>query len=361
MLNSVNLFSNALISWYLKNKRDLPWRQTKSPYAVWLSEIILQQTRVAQGLPYYLKFVDAFPTVNDLADADEETVLKLWQGLGYYSRARNLHASAKYVAYQLKGIFPNNYKDLLHLKGVGDYTASAISSICFNEAQAVVDGNVYRVLARYFDIDTPINSTLGKAEFRKLAQQLIDSKNPGTYNQAIMEFGARQCTPQNPDCDSCVFIDSCLALKNKRVSVLPVKIKGKPIKNRYFNYMVVISENEKTMLQQRTGKGIWQQLYEFPLIETSSEVSLNELKNIPQFEEFSEKLEILSITQYNENLKIHKLSHQHLHTRFWIVEVANSETNMISTSTIKEYAVPVLIADFVEEFFDGEYENLKEN
>ncbi len=363
MTKSVNLFSNVLITWYLKNKRELPWRQIKYPYAVWLSEIILQQTRVAQGLPYYLRFVEAFPTVFDLANAPEEDVLKLWQGLGYYSRARNLHASAKYISNELNGEFPKNYKDLLKLKGVGDYTASAISSICYNEKQAVVDGNVYRVLARYFDIDTPINSTAGKAEFRELAQSLIDVENPGTYNQAIMEFGARQCTPQSPDCSICVLNDSCLALKHKKVSELPVKIKGKPIKNRYFNYMVVLSSDavptgrqEKTILQQRTGKGIWQQLYEFPLIESTSEVDLNELKNLQQFKEFSENLDILSIIQYNEVSKTHKLSHQHLHTKFWIVEVANSEEeNMISTSTLKEYAVPVLIADFVAEFFDGQY------
>ncbi len=358
MLNSINPFSKTLILWYLQNKRDLPWRKTKDPYSVWLSEIILQQTRVAQGLPYYLRFMEAFPTVNDLANAEEETVLKLWQGLGYYSRARNLHASAKFVSNELDGKFPENYKDLLKLKGVGDYTASAIASICYDEAQAVLDGNVYRVLSRYFNIDTPINSPAGKTDFRKLAQTLIDLENPGTYNQAIMEFGARQCTPQSPDCQNCVLNNSCLALQKNKVSELPVKIKGKPIRNRYFNYMVILDDENKTKLTQRTGKGIWQKLYEFPLIESTSEVNLNELKNLLEFEKFSENLEITSISQYNDISKIHKLSHQHLHTKFWIVDVANSEKEqMISTSIIKDYAVPVLIADFVEEFFEEGYAN----
>ena len=193
-------FHNTLIYWYLQNKRDLPWRKTKNPYLIWLSEIILQQTRIDQGLDYYLKFSETFPTVFDLAQADEASVLKLWQGLGYYSRARNLHFSANFIVTELNGTFPNSYKSLLQLKGVGDYTASAIASICFNEAAAVVDGNVYRVLARYFGISTPINSSKGIKQFKQLAQTLITKQDPGTYNQAIMEFGAKQCKPQNPDC-----------------------------------------------------------------------------------------------------------------------------------------------------------------
>ena len=197
MLKSNFHFSKKLILWYLAHKRDLPWRTTAIPYYIWLSEIILQQTRVEQGLPYYQAFVTEYPTVDNLANASEEEVLKLWQGLGYYSRARNLHATAKYISNELNGIFPISYKELIKLKGVGDYTASAIASICFNEATAVVDGNVYRALARYFGIFTPINTSLGTKEFKNLAQQLIDVDNPGDHNQALMEFGARQCNPKS--------------------------------------------------------------------------------------------------------------------------------------------------------------------
>jgi len=219
------LFSKTLITWYLKNKRDLPWRGIANPYFIWLSEIILQQTRVAQGTPYYFAFTKAFPTINDLATAEEETVLKLWQGLGYYSRARNLHAAAKYVVDELDGVFPATFSEIIKLKGVGDYTASAIASICFNKPTAVVDGNVYRVLARYYGIDTPINTTAGIKQFKTLAQALLDPEQPGTHNQAMMEFGARHCTPKSPDCSTCVFKNGCAAFGNDKVSLLPVKLK----------------------------------------------------------------------------------------------------------------------------------------
>ncbi len=346
-------FSNKLIAWYLQNKRDLPWRNTLNPYYIWLSEIMLQQTRVLQGLPYYLKFVEAYPTIEDLANAPEDEILKLWQGLGYYSRARNLHTTAKMVSEEMSGIFPNNYKDLLKLKGVGDYTASAIASISFNKPEAVVDGNVYRVLSRFFGISTPINTTAGQKEFKKLAQRLIDKDQPGTFNQAIMEFGARFCVPQNSDCKNCIFNDGCIAFQQKKVSELPVKIKSKPVKKRFFNYLVILSENENTILQQRLGKGIWQKLYEFPLIETLEEVSLSTLKKIPQFQDFSKKLNIENISLFNEKPLVHKLSHQHLNTRFWIIETSEEAETTVPISEIKNYAVPVLIADFVSEFFEN--------
>lgn len=346
-------FYNKLITWYLQNKRDLPWRRTRDPYRIWLSEIMLQQTRVSQGLPYYLKFVERFPGVQDLANAPEDEVLKLWQGLGYYSRARNLHATAKIIAGELNGVFPNNYRDLLQLKGVGDYTASAIASICFNRPEAVVDGNVYRVLARYFGIATPINSSSGQKEFKALAQQLIDKKQPGIFNQALMEFGARQCVPQSPDCKSCIFQDCCVALKEKKVAELPVKTKMRPVKKRYFNYLVFLSENERTTLQQRKGKGIWHKLYEFPLIETSEAISLADLKKLPRFRHFSQQTNIRHISLYNQAPVVHKLSHQHLHTRFWIIQTGDATDDWVPVSEIGRYAVPVLIADFVGEFFEG--------
>lgn len=223
-------FSNVLVQWYLQNKRDLPWRETSNPYKIWLSEIILQQTRVDQGLSYYFKFLNHFPTVFDLANASEEQVLKLWQGLGYYSRARNLHASAKYIVTVFQGKFPTTYNELIKLKGVGDYTASAIASICFNGPNAVVDGNVYRVLARYYGINTPINSTTGIKKFKALAQRLLNIENAGTHNQAIMEFGATMCKPQNPNCTTCPLNNSCISLEKDLIKTLPVKEKKEPLK-----------------------------------------------------------------------------------------------------------------------------------
>lgn len=346
-------FTNNLISWYLQYKRELPWRKTRDPYLIWLSEIILQQTRVAQGLPYYLKFIETYPTVKDLAFAPEADVLKLWQGLGYYSRARNLLATAKIVTDELNGIFPNNYKDLLKLKGVGDYTASAISSICFNELQAVVDGNVYRVLSRVFGITIPINSSLGQKEFKTLAQQLLDKTQPGTFNQAIMEFGARYCIPQNPDCENCIFKNNCYAFKHKLVSELPVKIKAKPVKKRYFNYLVIISNNQRTLLNQRLGKGIWHKLFEFPLIETFNDVDFEQLKTHSKFQEVVRNLNIESTVLYNDKPITHKLSHQHISTRFWVIETSEEKDDFISISEIEKYAVPVLIENFVSEFFEN--------
>ncbi len=353
MPKSNSKFSKTLISWYLVNKRDLPWRKTTNPYHIWLSEIMLQQTRVAQGLPYYLKFLETYPKLENLANASEDEILKLWQGLGYYSRARNLHNTAKMVSEEMNGEFPNNYKELLKLKGVGDYTASAIASICFDQPEAVVDGNVYRVLSRYFGISTPINKSEGQKEFKQLAQQLIDAKQPGTFNQAIMEFGARYCVPQNPDCENCIFNNSCVAFQQLKVTGLPVKIKAKPVKIRHFNYMVLLSNNERTILQQCTAKGIWHKLYQFPLIETSEVITISNLKKHPQFQTFLEKLDIETISLFNEKPIIHKLSHQHLHTHFWIVEIAEETETTIPISEVKNYPVPVLIANFVSAFFES--------
>tara|TARA_R110002124_G_scaffold120895_6_gene279077 strand:- start:132623 stop:133687 length:1065 start_codon:yes stop_codon:yes gene_type:complete len=343
-------FRKKLIKWYLQNKRDLPWRSTKDPYFIWLSEIMLQQTRVAQGLPYYFKFTKAFPTIHDLANASEDKILKLWQGLGYYSRARNLHFTAKYISRELKGDFPATFHDLLKLKGVGDYTASAIASICFDKPTAVVDGNVYRVLSRFFGIDTPINSSKGIKEFKALAQQLIDKDSPGTFNQAIMEFGARFCIPQNPNCSNCIFNDSCVAYSESKVSVLPVKIKKLKVRKRYFNYIVFLSENEQTLLRQRTERGIWQKLYEFPLVETTTEVDAIQLKNLQDYQELEAAYNIESLILFNEDPVIHKLSHQHLYTRFWIAEVSEITEKSIPVSMVRQYAVPVLIENFIAEF-----------
>ncbi len=342
-------FSAKLINWYTVNKRDLPWRNTSNPYYIWLSEIILQQTQVIQGTPYYHAFTTNFPSVFDLANAKEDEVLKLWQGLGYYTRARNLHWSAKYIVEELNGEFPNTYKEILKLKGVGDYTASAIASICFNEVTAVVDGNVYRVLSRYFGIETPINSTQGQKQFKQLAQDLIDPNRPAIFNQAIMEFGARHCKPKNPDCNSCTFNQNCQALISNKVDVLPVKLKKTKVSIKYFNFIVVLANNSYTILEQRKGNGIWQNLYQFPLIETKAAVNeqeitkkINDLGVIPNND--------FEISLYNTEDIIHKLSHQHLHTKFWIVTTQQSLKNAISTTKLHDFPVPILISNFIEKF-----------
>ena len=341
-------FSNTLIYWYLQKNRELPWRKTKNPYTVWLSEIMLQQTRVAQGMVYYQKFTEEFPTIFDLAKADESKVLKMWQGLGYYSRARNLHFTAKQVAEDLNGEFPSTYKELLKLKGIGDYTASAIASICFNEPNAVVDGNVYRVLSRYFGIKTPINSSAGIKEFKALAQSLLDTTQSGTYNQAIMDFGALHCKPQNPLCETCPLADSCVALEKKTIKELPVKEKKIKVRNRYFNFLVVKTDDEKTILSERKGKGIWQGLYQFPLIESTKNIDKNELMTSEEFIDLFPNETTLAL--FNKKEIVHKLSHQHLHTQFWIVETKSSTKADIKWSEIEKYPVPVVIANFLASY-----------
>src|SRR6218665_195156 len=340
-------FSKSLVQWYLQNKRDFPWRNTTNPYAIWLSEIMLQQTRVAQGLPYFLKFTEAFPTVFDLAQANEEQVLKLWQGLGYYSRARNLHNTAKYVAFELNGKFPESYTELLKLKGIGEYTAAAIASFSYNEKVPVVDGNVFRVLSRYFDVETDIASSGAKKEFAQLAAALIPENEANIFNQAIMEFGALQCVPKNPDCAICVFNDSCLALQKKKVARLPVKSKKIKVTNRYFNYLVFWDENENTIIKKRSEKGIWQNLYEFPLLETISPETDETVLDLIRNQRFVEN-EIVRIELYNPEVIRHKLSHQHLYVKFWKVSVNGIISNGIDWESASKFPFPVVLYNFIE-------------
>lgn len=259
-------FAQKIIRWYLEHKRPLPWRETTDPYKIWLSEIILQQTRVAQGLPYYERFVNTYPTVAKLAAAPQQNVLRLWQGLGYYSRARNLHACAKQIVETYKGVFPNNFNDLQKLPGVGPYTAAAIASIAFKESVAVVDGNVYRVLARVFGIEIDTASTEGKKYFFEKANQLVPGKDADLFNQAMMEFGALHCLPQNPKCDDCIFLNTCVARKHELQNVLPIKSKKTKIKKRYFYYFDIRFKN-KRLMKQRADKDIWQGLFDFYLVE----------------------------------------------------------------------------------------------
>jgi A/G-specific adenine glycosylase len=328
-----------IINWYHLNKRDLPWRTTKKAYIIWLSEIILQQTRVEQGLPYFHKFLQHYPNVSDLAVADEQEILNDWQGLGYYSRARNLHKTAKEVVEIYNGVFPSTYNELLKLTGIGPYTAAAIASFAFDEAKAVVDGNVYRVLSRVFDIEEAIDSTQGKKTFELLANELIDKKNPATYNQAIMEFGALQCVPVNPNCEVCPLQFQCLAFKNKTIAQRPVKAKKTKVTARHFVYLIELAAHKTIRIEKREGKGIWQNLYQFPLIEFDSP---------DEKTDFLAKLDTKFISQEYK----HILSHQQLFAHFAVVEPSKEiPVNQleIALSELQNFPIPRLIDKFWEE------------
>jgi A/G-specific adenine glycosylase len=309
---------------------------------------MLQQTRVAQGLPYYLKFTEAFPTIFDLANASEEEVLKLWQGLGYYSRARNLHQTAKYIAFELNGEFPSDYIGLLQLKGIGEYTAAAIASFAYNESVPVVDGNVFRVLARFFDVETDIAKASAKKEFTELARLLLPEGKANVFNQAIMEFGALQCVPKNPDCQGCVLNEACLALKNNKVAALPVKLKRTKIHRRFFDYVIFSDENGKTLINKRLGKGIWHNLYEFPLIEFDESVDEDTVFETICGQEMV-KNKLSGIHLLNDQVIVHKLSHQHLFIRFWKVEAEGELEGGISFESVLTKPFPIVIYNFISD------------
>lgn len=338
------LFHNKLIAWYLQNKRYLPWRETKNPYAIWLSEIILQQTRVAQGLPYFEAFLTTYPTVFDLADANEDDVMRLWQGLGYYSRARNLHTTAKKIAYEYNGIFPTNYKDLLTLKGVGEYTAAAIASIAFDEVVPVVDGNVFRVLARVYGITSDISASPTKKEFQILASKLISPNEPATFNQAIMDFGAIQCTPKNPLCHNCPFTADCVAFQTNQIENLPVKLAKVKVKKRYLDFFIFVDNNKNTLIEQRTQKDIWQQLYQFPVVDRFEDEKidvhsvLNEKHGNIKYDE---------VTLLNNDLIIHILSHQKLHIHFWLIKSNENLRDATHWDDLNKFGFPIVIHNFI--------------
>lgn len=344
------LFYSQIIQWYQANPRDLPWRGTQDPYQIWLSEIILQQTRVAQGLPYYYKFVTAFPSVGDLALASEEEVLRLWQGLGYYSRARNLHFCAKYIWHELDGKFPDTYDQLLELKGVGSYTAAAIASFAFGEVRAVVDGNVFRVLARYFGIDMDIATGKAKKEFEALANQLIPKEQPAEFNQAMMDFGSRLCSPKNPDCPSCPLQQSCFAFQQDMVKDLPVKINKTKIRERSIHYYVI--RCGKMWIWNRRSKGdIWEGLYDFPQAEENSK--LEEAKG--------SSFHLLDRAKKIPKSYRHLLSHQRLNAVFSGVEVPEQHMqilkdwadekgyHLVEEEQIDYLAKPKLIVNFLRD------------
>lgn len=336
-------FSLSIRFWYRQNKRKLPWRETKNPYLIWLSEIILQQTRVAQGKSYYLKFVNHYPKIENLANADEQEVLNLWQGLGYYSRARNLHFAAKQVIEEFYGVFPAKFEDIKRLKGVGDYTASAIASFAFDLPHAVVDGNVYRVLARYYADSSPIDTSQGQKLFKAYAQDLMPTNDPAEFNQAIMELGALVCTPKNPLCESCPVNEQCSSYLTNNPHNFPVKAKKTKVSNKYFNYFT--DSSDQLQIEKRKGKGIWQNMFQLPLIESDKKLTLKDVKNLTS-EKWGVKAEI-KIAEYQ-----HILSHQKIHASFWRIDspITNDEEIIsVSLDQIQGYPLPRLIDKYLEE------------
>jgi len=343
--------AQILLKWYKINKRDLPWRNTNNPYFIWLSEVILQQTRVNQGLPYYQKFIRNFPDIQSLAQAPEREVLALWQGLGYYSRARNLHASAKILIESNGGKLPTSYEQLLKVKGIGPYTGAAIASFAFNEKVPVIDGNVYRVLSRVFGIATDILSSSGIKEFKELAWKVIPEKDHSTYNQAIMEFGALQCVPINPNCEDCPMAELCFANKHNLQSSLPVKSKAAKKTTRYFNYLCIRNKS-KVILKERTGKDIWKGLFEFPMIESGKLITIKELKKHLNPDK-------IIVNEPSKTYK-HILSHQTIFAKFWIIEITEKkyfnkvliDTNSthFDENQVKTLPKSVLITKFLEEY-----------
>ncbi len=315
----MNEIQDQLARWFEAHKRVLPWRSEPSPYHVWLSEIILQQTRVNQGLDYYLRFIARWPELPDLARATEEEVLKMWQGLGYYSRARNLHTCAREVMERHGGAFPADYAQLRQLKGIGDYTAAAIASIAFDLPHAVVDGNVYRVLSRLYDIDTPINKQEGVKLFATLADELLDRKHPGRHNQALMEFGALHCLPSNPDCPQCPIQAHCLALAHHTVAQRPVKEKRLQVKTRHFHYLVLRSSDHHVYLHKRGPNDIWQNLYDFPCIETDQPIEIEDLLSHPTLLALTSEKKF-SIGQISHKYT-HKLTHQTIIAQFFEIKI----------------------------------------
>ena len=344
------ILSKQIINWYKKNKRDLPWRNTNDSYFIWLSEIIMQQTRVEQGLPYYLKFTTQYPTIKKLARAKDDDVLKLWQGLGYYNRAANMLKTARAIVEEHDSMFPNSYIELIKLVGIGPYTAAAISSFAFNEPRAVVDGNVSRVLSRLFLIDEPINSSKGKKVFEEIANEIIDKKNPGLHNQAIMELGAMVCKPRQPLCEECPVRMHCEALKGKSYHQFPVKKKKLPPKNRYVNY-IFVEQKGKTFIIQRTEKEIWKGLYELPNFDSEKDINEHELLKSSAFKKLFKSVtkphleKIFSVK--------HQLSHQTIYADFFKL-TAKQKINMpnksfiyIDIDKLQTYAVPRLFDKFL--------------
>ena len=337
----------SLLKWYNFNKRDLPWRKNTDAYRIWVSEIILQQTKISNGKKYFINFIDKFPTINHLAEATEEQVLKKWEGLGYYNRAINLHKTSKTIVKNFNGNFPDSYDELIKLKGIGDYTASAIASICFNKYNPVIDGNVLRFLSRFHGIKRPIDSIIVKKEIKQIAYTLIiKTKSPGDFNQAMMEYGALVCKPF-PDCAKCIFKTNCISLKNNEVKLVPIKSKNKKKIQRYLNYLVFIDAHKKTLIKQRIKKDIWYKLFEFPLIEQDK--LINDIKTNNEFNNYLNENNI-QIDKFEKDIHTikHILSHQTLFISFHIINTKDKLNNGVEISSLTNFTLPVPIIKFID-------------
>jgi A/G-specific adenine glycosylase len=348
------MIGRKLIAWYEINKRHLPWRDTGDPYSIWVSEVILQQTRVAQGLDYYLRFIDAYPDVFSLARAPIDDLLKIWQGLGYYSRARNMHIAAKHIVAVYDGRFPASYNGLITIKGIGDYTASAIASIAFGQAVPAIDGNVNRVVARLYGVQQPVDKPSGQKEIRRCAEKMMVRDTPGTYNQAVMEFGALQCVPQNPDCSSCILSRGCVAFLSELVNVLPIKEKTTKITTRYFHYFH-LRFGDRTFVRRRTDGDIWAGLYEFPMIETGEETDLEKLRETPAWKSFFDGQS--PVVEAVSGEITHRLTHRILKIRFYemVVNFPMSVADLIEipATDLRHYAVPKVIDNYLKQLLIG--------
>lgn len=354
-------FSDPIISWYQANKRDLPWRNTTDPYVIWLSEIILQQTRVEQGMPYFHRFLERYPTVADFAAASEDDILRLWQGLGYYSRGRNMLTTARLVNEQYNGTFPDKYDDLIKLKGIGEYTAAAISSFSAGEAKAVVDGNVYRVLARYFGISEPINSTKGKKDFQQIANDVLNHAHPGLHNQAMMEFGAIICKPKNPACGICPVRTGCYAFMHNAATALPVKLKTVKVRERFFTYFLVL-DGDRILMNKRGSGDIWANMYDLPMIETPGQMpAYDVLVTHEAVEYFGNTPGIKEAF----GTQTHILTHQRLRVNFVQLEVLpvklKEEWFYTEVENLKKLALPQIIFIFLTNFFKFKNNSLFSN
>jgi len=351
MTSKKSSFGKILLEWHSSIDRDLPWKKDNDPYRTWLSEIIMQQTRVAQGTPYYLKFIDKYPTIVHLANAPEDEIMKMWQGLGYYSRARNLHATAKIVRDNYNGQFPKTYKEILSLKGVGEYTAAAIMSFSYNAEYPVIDGNVYRVISRVFGITEAIDITSTKKKIATLAKDLIKGNDPASYNQAIMDFGALQCTPKKPSCSDCPFVEICIAKKDDLVSEIPYKSKKIIKKNRYLHYLIIEDNEDNTYINHRKEKDIWQSLFDYPSIENEN-IDLLKKEDITQY--FSHHINhdlSISHIDYPQKAIKHILTHQNIYGLFYKIRVnkilpEHSIFTKIKKENLDQYASPVLIINY---------------
>lgn len=339
------------MSWYYQNKRNLPWRKNKNPYYIWISEVILQQTTIKQGIPYYKKFISQYPKLKSLAETKEENVLKLWQGLGYYGRARNLHFTSKLILKKYKGIFPSSYDELIKLKGIGDYTASAIGSMAFDLQLAAIDGNIFRFFSRYFGIKKSIDNSKSLKYFKNKSIKLMYKQSPGDYNQALMEFGSEICKPRNPYCQKCIFKKNCYAFNLNKIYDFPVRKKNSRKKtNRFLNYLIIIKENDEIIVEKRTKNDIWKNLYQFPLFETKKEnISIKKVEKIA-----SKYYKLVNTNIRKWNLKPIKsiLSHQELLVTFWLINLDKRVLNKSNYNKLKKYPMPVVLDNFINNFFN---------